>query len=266
MKNLIFILLLISMFSVGCSAKKTNQKESNVDLTELDDTSIEDVEADSISPLDSEMLAETEPEQEELTIEESDESYSLFGSSNEEVEVAIDTSESEDDDEVLIAEAQEQEEMVQDQEVNIIEETSSLTKVIENSEYVIQKNDTLMLVAWKIYGDYTKWRELEKLNQDKIHGRNIWIGEKLTFERPEVEFNWSPEGSPYLLKQGDTLGRVSNNVYETPKHWKLLWYNNRDLIRNPDLIFAGFTIYYKDLELINEREIASKMRMFKKEK
>ena len=248
------------MLLVGCSAKKSRVDESNVDLTDLDETPIEQVEADSVVPLDTEVLASDEAE-DEMIVEEYDE-QNRFAETEEEAvaedsdyvasseldDSSVDLDASEDEDEMLISDAQD------------------ITKAVEKSEYIIQKNDTLMLAAWKIYGDTSRWRELESLNQDKLHNGHIWTGETLVFNRPEVEFDWSPEGSPYVIVRGDTLGLVSEKVYSDKKHWKAIWYNNRDLIRDPDLIFAGFTIFYKDLDQVNEREIASKMKMFRKQK
>lgn len=264
MKNSILFLLLLSLLSVGCSVKKTSQKDASIDLSELDETPIEDVEADSVTALDSEILSETEPEQEELEItQEGSEPYSMFDTAEEDL-VAEETDEEADD--IIVAEVEDQ--IAQDDQVDneLVMNTQEVTKIIEKSEYVIQKNDTLMYIAWKIYGDHSRWRELKNLNLEKTHEDMIQTGDKLSFNRPDIEFKWAPEGSPYLIQNADTLGSISKTVYENPKHWKAIWYNNRDLIRNPNLIFAGFTIYYKDLELINEREIASKMRMFKPQK
>jgi len=51
-------------------------------------------------------------------------------------------------------------------------------------------------------------------------------------------------GEKYLIKVGDTLGLISNEVYGTKAKWKKLWENNRQLIKNPNRIFAGFNLYY----------------------
>jgi nucleoid-associated protein YgaU len=36
---------------------------------------------------------------------------------------------------------------------------------IGDSTYTVQANETLMLIAFKLYGDYSKWKEIASLNQ-----------------------------------------------------------------------------------------------------
>lgn len=121
-------------------------------------------------------------------------------------------------------------------------------------EYKVQKNETLMMIAFKLYGDYGWWKKLAGWNEDKLKGTQIVReGMSLKYMAPSEEFVWNPQGLPYLIRTGDTLGLISKSVYQTPKKWKLIWENNRPLIKNPNLIFAGFTIYY----LENGREVAS---------
>lgn len=114
-------------------------------------------------------------------------------------------------------------------------------------KYRVEKGDTLMQIAFKIYGDMSKWKEIKNLNSDKISSNNsLAANTEIKYRAPETPFVWNPSGNPYLIKNGDTLGIISNNVYSTPKKWKAIWDNNRPLIKNPDLIFAGFTLYYKE--------------------
>ncbi len=121
--------------------------------------------------------------------------------------------------------------------------------------YSVQKNETLMMIAFKIYGDYGRWKDLANLNNGVLKGSStVRAGTTLNYNAPAEEFVWNPQGNPYLIKTGDTLGVIAKEVYATPKKWKLLWENNRPLIRDPNKIYAGFTIYY----LENGREVASK--------
>ena len=115
-------------------------------------------------------------------------------------------------------------------------------------QYQMQPGETLMMVAYKIYGDYRKWHELKELNNDK----KIGMGSVITYKVPDKVFGWRPSGLPYLVKSGDTLGLISKDRYGTVKKWKAIYENNRPLIHSPNLIFAGFTIYY-----IPVREVAS---------
>lgn len=121
--------------------------------------------------------------------------------------------------------------------------------------YTVQKNETLMLVAFKLYGDYSQWRKIAELNADQLNGSNqIKEGMTLNYNAAEQEFVWNPEGNPWLIKNGDTLGTISNDVYDTTKHWKAIWKNNEPLIKDPNKIFVGFTIYTPELD--EGREVA----------
>jgi nucleoid-associated protein YgaU len=138
----------------------------------------------------------------------------------------------------------------------------SKPEVIETTElikdkpelYHIEKNDTLMMVSFKIYGDYRKWKDIRNWNKEKVKSKLV-PGDVLKYFPPEQKFVWNPQGNPYLVKTGDTLQLVSKNKYGTNKKWRIIFENNRPLIRNPNLLFAGFTIYY-----IPDRNIASERR------
>lgn len=122
--------------------------------------------------------------------------------------------------------------------------------------YTVQKNETLMMVAFKLYGDYGKWKELANYNRSKLNGSTVLAnGMSLKYMAPAEEFVWNPQGLPYLIRTGDTLGGISHNVYSTPKKWKMIWDNNRPLIKDPNKIFAGFTLYY----LENGRDVAAEL-------
>ncbi len=120
--------------------------------------------------------------------------------------------------------------------------------------YQVQKNETLMMIAFKLYGDYSKWKELANHNATALKGStSVRPGTVLKYVAPAEEFVWNPQGLPYLIRTGDTLGTISTSVYQTPKKWKMIWDNNRPLIKDPNKIFAGFTLYY----LENGRDVAA---------
>lgn len=121
----------------------------------------------------------------------------------------------------------------------------------EQDIYTVEKGDTLMLISFKLYGDYTKWKSIQNLNPTLQSFDRLQTGTKLNVLKPSEKFNWQPSGSPYLIKRHDTLRKISTNLYETPKHWTHLFEHNKALIKDPNIIFAGFTLYYLSAQEIN---------------
>ena len=177
-----------------------------------------------------------------------------------EIEGTSSVVESEDSDFIVDAEDEVEESLlVDDTDEEALEgapqEVAAETPVIEGSgnfaSYQVQKGDTLMLVAFKIYGDYSKWKELKSYNPEI--SSSLISGSSLKYEVPLEKFVWEPEGLPHLIVNGETLGTISNDKYGTEKRWKEIFDHNKPMIKKPNLIFAGFTLYY----MPDEREIAS---------
>jgi nucleoid-associated protein YgaU len=115
----------------------------------------------------------------------------------------------------------------------------------DGMHYTVRKGDTLMKIAFENYGDLYRWREIYEANREQITDPNqVPPGTELTLNGAgmvTIERN----GEQYLIKSGETLGIISNNVYGTPRKWKRLWENNRQLIKDPNKIYAGFYLYYQ---------------------
>ena len=112
--------------------------------------------------------------------------------------------------------------------------------------YEVKKsNETLMLISFYIYGDYRLWRSIAQLNSHILNPPyNLKKGTKLKYFQPKKEFVYAPSGYPFLIKKGQSLSKISDIVYENWKRWPEIFENNKPMIRNPNLIFAGFTLYY----------------------
>lgn len=118
--------------------------------------------------------------------------------------------------------------------------------------YKVQKGETLMQIAFKIYGDLSKWKSIKNMNGAKLGGNTVLqAGMELKYTAPAKNFVWNPEGNPHMIKNGETLGTISNTAYQTPKKWKSIWENNKPLIKNPNVIYAGFTLFIKASGLAN---------------
>jgi nucleoid-associated protein YgaU len=118
---------------------------------------------------------------------------------------------------------------------------------VEGTSYTVKAGDTLMKISWEQYGTLFRWREIYESNKSRIADPNH-VPPGTIIELPSegrnpaaaVEHN----GEQYLIVKGDTLGKISGKVYGTLEKWKKLWENNRQLIRDPNKIYAGFYLYY----------------------
>lgn len=131
---------------------------------------------------------------------------------------------------------------------------SPVSVTAEIGTYTVRENETLMMMAFNLYGDYAKWREIARLNEDKLGASTVvQPGMELKYNVPAEPFMFNPSGNPYLVTKGDHLGGISDKTYGTSKLWKEIWENNKPLIKDPNVIFAGFTIY---TPLIEGRDVA----------
>jgi len=113
------------------------------------------------------------------------------------------------------------------------------------SDYTVLKGDTLMKIAFETYGDLYKWKSIYDGNRDRIKDPNdVPPGTMLKLEKPSTPVALERNGDQYMIKKGDTLGTISNDVYGTTAKWKRLWENNKQLIKNPNRIYAGFYLFY----------------------
>ncbi|MGZ3693458.1 MAG: LysM peptidoglycan-binding domain-containing protein [Bdellovibrionota bacterium] len=119
--------------------------------------------------------------------------------------------------------------------------------------YTVKSGDTLMKVAFTIYGDIDRWKDLQQWNAGKIKKASVLSkGMKLKYEVPLNAFEPEQHAQSYVIKKGDTLANIADEVYGRKMKFKKLQGYNAKLIRNPNRIFAGFTIFYD----ITAKEIA----------
>lgn len=119
--------------------------------------------------------------------------------------------------------------------------------------YTVKKGDTLMKIAFSIYGDLDRWKDLSEWNKDKLKNANkLAAGMSLTYEAPSVAFTADQLSHNYTIKKGDTLAKIADEVYGRKQKYKKLQNYNAHLIKNPNRIFAGFTLFYD----ITDQEVA----------
>ncbi len=121
-------------------------------------------------------------------------------------------------------------------------------------KYKVKAGDTLMKLAFGFYGDVEHWAELRDLNREvlKDNGNLLREGMQLKYEIPAQTFEPNQLAHAYEIKKGDTLANIADEVYGRKAKYKKLQGYNKHLIKNPNRIFAGFTIFYD----ITEKEVA----------
>ena len=64
-----------------------------------------------------------------------------------------------------------------------------------------------MLISFKIYGDYKKWKKLISFNKAKLIPPiyKIKEGDGLSYIPPRQKILFNRKGTPYIVKKGDTL-------------------------------------------------------------
>ena len=239
--NRAFLSTLILISLIGCSSKNSN-KSGGIDLSDVDETPIEEVTSAKVIPIEeSGLLSKEEVEISASSLYENEEQYAANSR--------------------IIASDATPEEIVIEEDADggygVVSPNDLEKNIPETVEYVVQKNETLMLIAHKLYGDYRKWKSIQRVNGSLLFHKKMGAGTRILVPTPDPNYSPSQNGTPYLIKTGDTLGKVSNHAYQTPKHWKYIWDNNKDVIKDPDLIFAGFTLYYLPLKGAQDRDIAS---------
>ena len=218
MNLLRLILICLVLVFVSCSKTKKSDEESFGDIAESEvSDGLEGIE-------DGEEFIE---EGEEVT-EESE---------------ALDENEVEDE---SVTEVMDEAKTASEEYANVEDQPSEAVSSGGMGEYVVEENDTLMWIAFKLYGDYLRWRDLARVNPGIE--KSLDPGDKIQYEQLAEPFRWSPQGNPYLILDRDTLATISGKVYGTLGKWREIWENNSVMIKDPNLIFAGFTLYYLDAD------------------
>ncbi len=239
----------------GCSSKDGHQT-GNINLNGIDDVPIEKVTSIEVINLESSGLLKKE----ELEITEN----SIFDNESETKEIYAEEVTIEEPDEFLADEMENEKDVILD-EVEEREVSQFVTSpneleqnIPETVEYIVQKKETLMLISYKLYGDYKRWKDIAEANKNLLTYKNMKEGVTILVPAPSYNHKKNhARGTPYLILKDDTLGSISNFAYKTTRHWKFIWKNNLNLIKDPNTIFAGFTLYYLPLSHDNNRVLAS---------
>ena len=112
--------------------------------------------------------------------------------------------------------------------------------------YTVKNGDTLMKISFENFGNVYRWREIYDANRERIGNFNALVtGTVLTIHGVEYILI-TKNGKSYFIRRNDTLVKISRRLYGSPAYWRDIWDNNRQLIHNPNKIYAGFTLYYRE--------------------
>jgi len=111
-------------------------------------------------------------------------------------------------------------------------ETQKETKM---NLYVVKKGDNLWDISVNIYGNGYKWIEIAKQN-NLVNADILAVGQELSLLPVGVS---SASSGEYIVKSGDSLWKISTNLYSDGFRWVDIWNQNRGLIANPNLIEVG---------------------------
>ncbi len=114
--------------------------------------------------------------------------------------------------------------------------------------YEVRGGDTLMKIAFMVYGDVYQWRKILDANSDRITDpARLVKGTQLKVDNAANDSYYNGF-EKYLIKSGDTLGLISGDIYGSKSKWKDLWKMNDGLVKDPNRIYAGFFLRYTQPE------------------
>jgi nucleoid-associated protein YgaU len=126
------------------------------------------------------------------------------------------------------------------------EENLSSGERKDKTEYTVIAGDNLWKIAEKEYQDGFKWNEIAKAN-GLNNPRLITVGQKLLIpnienkvDNKDVVLNKPSETiNEYTVTKNDSLWKVAVSVYGDGYQWTKIWDKNKDIIKNPNVIYSG---------------------------
>lgn len=123
--------------------------------------------------------------------------------------------------------------------------TSAAQSDVKNNEYKVQANDSLSIIAEKVYGDKMLWPVLAQANN--IKNPNLIYADtslKIPSKEEAGKVQSAMSQTSYKVEAGDTLFKIAETVYGDGSRWRLIDSANKvgRLPNGNPLIFAGNTL------------------------
>jgi len=75
-----------------------------------------------------------------------------------------------------------------------------------------------------------------------LKGRTAQLDSRIRDLENQIAELKKPKYTIYVVKDGDTLTKIADEVYGQSKRWKDIYEANRDVIKNPDFIYIGWKL------------------------
>jgi nucleoid-associated protein YgaU len=75
-------------------------------------------------------------------------------------------------------------------------------------------------------------------DKPKADFSNVQSGSSSTAPTPAA----TPAVKTYVVQKGDSLSKIAKDEYGNANAWQKIYEANRDIIKNPDLIYPGQTL------------------------
>lgn len=103
--------------------------------------------------------------------------------------------------------------------------------------HVVEAGDTLFGIAEEQLGDGNRWPQIFELNRDQIGNPDlIFPGQVLKL--PDASAT-GPVPQVYTVRRGDSLSKIARKRLGDGNRWPEIFDLNRNVINNPNVIFAG---------------------------
>lgn len=129
------------------------------------------------------------------------------------------------------------------------------------NDYVVQKGDTLWVIAKKVYGKGSQWRRIYDANRDRLASPEAMLKLGMKLSIPEAEFAApAPEASPmdpygsqmasvgsgrtHVVASGESLYTIAKKYYGSGEKAKtdMIYTANQDRMRSPDMLKVGMSL------------------------